>query len=103
MTTMEMIRDEDGMSQDSAKKIIKEYFSNNRLVAAMLLMKVDSKESDLKWKVNLESLKPKNNERGYTFKFDLGLRSDKENIYHLIADKGTPYEYGPKNWDFEVY
>ena len=69
----------------------------------MLLMKVDPKKSDLKWKVNLESLKPKNNEKGYTFKFDLGLRSDTENIYHLIADKGTPFEYGPNNWDFEVY
>jgi len=36
-------------------------------------------------------------DEGNTFHFDMGVRSEKDNVYHLIA------ENGPENWNFEVY
>ena len=56
---------------------------------------MDSKEKNIKWNRNARSLHRKDG--GDTFRLDLDYRSEKDNVYHLIA------ENGPENWNFEEY
>lgn len=83
------------MTRADAKKMIKDEFSDNRAIAAMLLRQMDTKEKSLKWNRNVRTFHQK--DQGNTFHFDLDMRSEKDNVYHLIA------ENGPENWNFEEY
>jgi hypothetical protein len=56
---------------------------------------MDPKEKEVKFKRNAKSLMLEDG--GDVFHFDEKLRSEKDNVYHLIAQNG------PENWDFEVY
>ena len=81
---------------DDAKRVIKLRASEQeRAVAALLLRQMDPKEKGVSFKRNAKSLMLEDG--GDVFHFDEGLRSDRDNVYHLIAQKG------PENWDFEVY
>lgn len=95
MIHLEKLKDEKGLIKAEAKRMIKEKFSEERAVAALLLRQMDPKEKGVSFKRNAKSLMLEDG--GDVFHFDEGLRSDRDNVYHLIAQKG------PENWDFEVY
>lgn len=95
MVFMDRLSKKKELSRKDAIKMIKERFADNRSSAAMLMKLMDQKAPTLKWKRNIESLYSKDGKD--TFHFDEGFRSDKESIYHLIA------ENGPENYDFEVF
>jgi hypothetical protein len=97
MILLEVLRDDYDMTKPQAKKIIKEAWKEDRAVAAMLLRQMDPKDKNLKWNRNTTAMFISRLKPGNTFHFDLELRSEKDNVYHLLT------ENGPENWNFEVF
>jgi len=97
MILLEVLRDDYDMTKQHAKKIIKEAWKDDRAVAAMLLRQMDPKDKNLKWNRNATAMFISRTSPGNTFHFDLELRSEKDNVYHLLT------ENGPENWNFEVF
>lgn len=84
-----------GLTRKQAMKMTKDRFADKRAVAATLMAKMDRTKTELAWNLNVLTFYDKDG--GNTFHFDMGFRSDKELIYHLIA------ENGPENYPFETF
>ena len=95
MATLEEYRDLKGLTRNDAKKLLKEEFADNRAIAAILLKNMDTKDKSLRWIKNYKTLYCEDG--GDVFHFDVDLRSQRDNVYHLIG------EHGPENWNFEEY
>ena len=63
----------------------------------MLFKQMDNKEKDLKWTRNIYAFYKSNTDNGDTFVYPEDLRSERDDIYHIVS------ENGPENWNFEVY
>jgi len=97
MILLEVLRDDYDMTKQQAKKVIKEAWKDDRAVAAMLMRQMDPKDKNVKWNRNATAMVISRKNPGNTFHFDLELRSEKDNVYHLLT------ENGPENWNFEVF
>lgn len=95
MCNTHLISQKKPIPRKDGMKLIKEKFADNRGYQAMLLKLMDMKSKNLEWTRNVGALYHFDGHD--TFHFDEGFRSDKDLIYHLIA------EQGPENYDFEVF